>query len=72
MEYKKSEKTGFKERENKEWDQEVHIRQENRGVMMYAVFDDKEQVSDEYGPLNETEVIMFAEGYSTCKEKYYG
>lgn len=48
----------------------VHIRQEDRGVMMYAVFDGEEQVSEEFGPLNYSECVSFAEGYSEAKDEY--
>ena len=49
---------------------EVHVRQQNKGVMHYAVFDGEEQVSDTGGPLNEEYIISFREGYIEAKERY--
>lgn len=48
----------------------VHIRQQDNGVMHYAVFDGYEQVSDTGGPLNEEYIITFQEAYAKAKEKY--
>jgi len=41
----------------------VHVRQEHRGVMYYAVFDGEDRVSDTVGPLNEQYIMNFLEGY---------
>lgn len=70
MEYSESERTGFQNREEKDFAEGVHIRQGMKGVMMYAVFDEEEQVSEEVGPLNEDYIINFADGYSECKKRY--
>lgn len=70
MEHSDSLRSGYQEREDLTFAEGVHIRQEDRGVIMYAVFDGEEQVSEEYGPLNDVDCIGFAEGYSTAKEKY--
>lgn len=70
MKHEDSEPTGFQEKEDKDFAEGVHIRQEDRGVVMYAVFDGEEQVSEEAGPIGENYIISFAEGYSKAKERY--
>lgn len=71
MEYKESERSGYQEREGKDFSEGVHIRQENsKGIMMYAVFDGEEQVSREFPPPQDRDCIMCAEVYSKAKEKY--
>lgn len=70
MKYKESERSGYKEREDKDFAEEVHIRQENRGIYIYAVFDGKRQVSDEFAPAQDADCIAFAEAYSEAKKKY--
>jgi len=70
MEFEESERSGYQDREDKDFADGVHIRQENRGVMHYAVFDGEEQVSEEFGPLNEVDIINFIEGYSEAKKRY--
>mgnify|MGYP006275416001 CR=1 FL=1 len=70
MEYEESERSGYQDREDEDFAEGVHIRQENRGVMHYAVFDGEEQVSEEAGPLNEEYILAFIEAYSEAKRKY--
>ena len=70
MKYEESEPAPVPGSDKIDEETEVHVRQEQRGVMMYAVFDDKEQVSVEYGPLNDVDCVGFAEGYLKAKEKY--
>lgn len=48
----------------------VEVREEDRGVMHYAVFDDDEQVSDTVGPMNEDYILHFVEAYSTAKRRF--
>lgn len=64
------ERTGFKEREDMDWEEEVHIRQYDAGIVYYAVFDGDEFASEPYPPMGEDQVIAHAEGYSRAKEKY--
>lgn len=70
MDYVDSEPTGYQERSGKKFADDVHIRQEDRGIVFYAVFDGTEQVSEEFGPANDRDCIAFAEGYSRAKQKY--
>lgn len=70
MKHSESERSGYREREGVDWAEGVHIRQKDRGVMSYAVFDGEERVSVEYGPLDEEFIINFARGYSKAKERY--
>lgn len=71
MEYEESERApGSDEFDNSELYEGVHIRQEYREIMIYALFDEEEQVSEEYGPLNENEILSIARGYSKGKERY--
>lgn len=65
MEYEESERP-----ETEYGEGEVHVRQEDRGVMFYAVFDGEEQVSEEYGPMGEDRIIGFLNGYRGGKENY--
>jgi len=70
MKYNESEPTPVPGSDEIDETTEVQIRQEQRGVMMYAVFDGEEQVSEEYGPLNDVDCVGFAKGYKKAKEKY--
>lgn len=71
MEHEESEQSRYQEREDEDFADEVHIRQDpSDGVVTYAVFDGEEQVSDEAGPLNEDYILFFARAYSAAKEKY--
>jgi hypothetical protein len=45
----------------------IHIRQEHRGVIYYAVFDGQERVSDTVGPLDDEYIIAFKEGYEAAQ-----
>lgn len=71
MEYGESERSGFQEREEKNFPEGVHIRQEDRGIMMYAVFDEEEQVGPEFAPPQDRDCILYAEAYSEAKRKYH-
>jgi hypothetical protein len=42
----------------------VSIKMRMQGVAMYAVYDGDKQVSAEVGPLNDTDLIAYAEGYA--------
>lgn len=53
----------------REFDEDVSIRARDNGVMMYAVYDGEEQISAEVGPLNDRDVIAFAEGYALRKSE---
>lgn len=64
MEYEESERSGYQKREGEEFFEEVHIRQEDRGVMMYAVFDGEDQVSPEFAPLEDNYALIYARAYS--------
>ena len=47
----------------------VHVREKYAGSQqpsLYAVFDEREQVSDTAGPLNEAYIISFREGYKAA------
>jgi len=47
----------------------VHVRGKHAGSAqpsLYAVFDEREQVSDTAGPLNEEYIISFREGYKAA------
>lgn len=44
----------------------IHVREEDRGVMHYAVFDGKDRVSDTVGPLDNQYIIAFLEGYKAA------
>lgn len=70
MEYVESEETDYQERSGKEFADDIHIRQEDRGMVFYAVFDGTQQVSEEFGPASDRECIAFAEGYSRAKQEY--
>ena len=70
MKYEDSEPTGYQDREDKDFADGVHIRQELVGVMHYAVFDGEEQVSEAAGPLGEDHILSFVEGYSEAKRRY--
>lgn len=70
MEYEESERSGFQSREEKDFAEGVHIRQDWRGIMYYAVFDGEKQVSEDYGPMEEEACISFAEGYTAGKRNY--
>lgn len=71
MKYEESKPSGYRNRMELDIPEGVHIRQENRGVMMYAVFDGEEQVSQEFGPLNDQDCIAFVEGYAKAKSKFW-
>lgn len=68
MEYEKSDRTGFQEREEVDFYGDLHLRQENRGVMIYALFDGEEQVSPEFGAIQDDALIWFSRGYSKAME----
>lgn len=71
MEYEESKRSGYQEREDKDFADGVHIREDHDGgVTTYAVFDGEEQVSGEGGPLNEEYFMDFIEGYSKAKKEY--
>lgn len=70
MEYERTQRSGYRHREDKDWAEEVHIRIDSEGVETYAVFDGKEQVSEEYAPPQELDCIHFARAYSKAKKKY--
>lgn len=45
----------------------VHVREYTESQpVRYAVFDEREQVSDTAGPLNEEYIISFREGYNAA------
>lgn len=71
MNYEDSEPSEYQEIANKDFAEDVHIRQELRGVMHYAVFDGEKQVSEECGPMNDEYIIAFAEGYSKHKKRIH-
>ena len=64
MDYEDSERSGYQQREGMNWAGDTHIRQEDRGVVMYAVFDGKEQISEEYAPPQDHLCLEFAAAYS--------
>lgn len=64
MEYEDSRNTKYQSENGVDFAGGVHIREEDRGVMRYAVFDGEECVSPDFGPLGEDKVIWFAKGYS--------
>jgi len=66
------EPTGYAEREGRDWPDGVEIRHLNRGIVMYALFDDGAMVSDEYGPVDEEALIAFADGYAEAKRRAAG
>lgn len=70
MDHEDSEPSEYKDREDIDWEHGVHIRHQDRGIIIYAVFDGEEQVSDEFGPGGDNECIAFADGYSKAKRKY--
>jgi len=70
MEYEEAEKAPVPGSDVEFNEDGVHIREEDRGIMMYAVFDEKEQVSQEFGPLNDSECLVFAEAYKKARDKY--
>lgn len=70
MEYEQSEPSGFRERTDRDWPDGVHIRQQDKGVVVYALFDGEEQVSDEIAAIQDEELVWFAEGYARAKERH--
>lgn len=53
----------------REFDEGVEIRARNPGIIMRAVYDEGEQVSSEFGPLEEG-ATTWAEGYMASKRRY--
>ena len=64
MKYEDSRNTKYPPENDVDFAEGVHIREEDRGVMRYAVFDGEECVSPEFGPIGEEMAIWFAKGYS--------
>lgn len=48
---------------------EVQIRTDKGDPAMFAVFHKREQVSEEFGPMNQNDVINFAQGYSKALKR---
>lgn len=70
MDYEDTRRSGYQDREEKDWADRVHIRIDDRGIEIYAVFDGEEQVSEEYAPPQDLDCIQYAEAYSKAKKKY--
>lgn len=70
MEYKQSEDSKYRERVDKDWPDGVHIRQQDVGIITYAVFDGEEQVSEDVAAIQDEHLIWFADGYARAKERY--
>lgn len=63
------EPTGFADREGRDWPPGVEIRERHSGVVMYALFDDGEMVSEEHGPIDDEALISYADGYAEAKRR---
>ena len=70
MNAENSEPTQHQPANKEELSNGVHIREQDRDVMVYAVFDGSERVSEVYSPVEDLECIQFARGYSKAKERY--
>lgn len=70
MEYEESERSGYQDREDEQFAGDIHIRQEMRGIIMYAVFDGEEQVSEDFPPPQDEDLLWFVRGYSKGVERY--
>ena len=58
--------------DNSELADGVEIRQQDVGVLVYAVFDNEDRVSPTEAPNRYASVLAFAQGYSKAKEEYKG
>lgn len=78
MEYNESEPSGFKQRTDRDWPEGVHIRERvyirekniQNSLILYALFDGEEQVSEDMAASQADELIWFSEGYAEAKKRY--
>lgn len=47
---------------------DISIRQRSTGIVMYAVYDGDEQISCEFGPIDDDACVAFAAGAAAVKD----